>query len=76
MPCIPFKNGKHTGWLCISGPRYHYKGFYFENHGYFGPMKTKKNGDLSWSNGKKFWAVVEEWLALPSEEREKFGVED
>lgn len=75
MPCIPIKDGKHTGWLCIGGPFYFCKGFYFENHRYHGPVKTNKQGDPVRSCGKKFWAAVEEWLALPSEEREKYQVE-
>lgn len=71
MPCIPIKGGV----ICLAGPFYHFKGFYFEARKYVGPLKINKGGEPAKREGKKFLAAMDEWYALPLEERDKYRVE-
>lgn len=69
MPCIPIKNGI----VCMAGAIYEYKGFLFEVHRYFGPMRMRKSdwGGSAYT-GPKFWAAWEEFEKLPDEEKAKY----
>lgn len=53
---------------------YRYKRYYFEWHNYCGPSPLRKDGELSQRIPKGFWDMVEEFQALPSDEKEKYRV--
>ena len=64
---------KVTGFLCGT-PVYEYKGWTFE-YGYTSyPWPLRKDGMPFKRAGAKFWAVVDEWCALPVAERETYRV--
>lgn len=72
MPCIPIKGG----FVRVNiAPMYKYKGFLFENHPWYGPIKLNADGTTSARCGTRFRDAVKEWANLPIEEREKYRVE-
>lgn len=50
---------------------YQYKGFTFEFHSLFGPVKVNKDFNPSASMGRKFFKVYSEWDKLSLEEKLK-----
>jgi hypothetical protein len=48
---------------------YQYKGFLFEYHTLFGPVKVNKNFDPASRMGRKFWKMYAEWDKLTKEEK-------
>lgn len=62
------------GFIC-STPIYEYKGWTFEfNQYHTAPWPLKKDGEPRKCAGRVFWAVFDEWFALPEDEREKCRV--
>ena len=62
---------KTIGFLCTN-PHYEYKGLRFE-YGHFGPAKLLKDGSISKQQGRKFWAIFDEWEKLPDREKYRIG---
>ena len=50
---------------------YQFKGFLFEFHSRFGPVKVNKNYDPASRMGRKFWKAFAEWDKLTPEEKLK-----
>jgi hypothetical protein len=64
---------KLSGFLC--GPRvYEYKDVIFEIPGIGGPCPLKKNGDPKVSPVKGFFKLMDEFYALPENEREEYRI--
>lgn len=63
----------HISWKKI----YQYKGFVFEFHDHYGPVRLRKS-DLLESKyaGEKFFSIVKEWEKLPRIEKEKTKYEN
>jgi hypothetical protein len=62
--------GKIDGIMTIANV-YQYKGFLFEYHTLFGPVKVKKNFDPASAMGRKFWKMYSEWDKLTPEEKKE-----
>lgn len=60
--------GKIDGIMTVANI-YQYKGFIFEFHTFFGPVKVKKNFDPASAMGRKFWRMYAEWDKLTKEEK-------
>jgi hypothetical protein len=65
MSCHKIENGI----ICLPN-FYFYKGFYFEFHRYFGPMKLRKDLEPAARQGMKFCKVVTEWCQLSKKQKE------
>lgn len=50
---------------------YQFKGFLFEFHSRFGPVKVKKDFDPALAMGRKFWKAFAEWDKLTKEEKKE-----
>lgn len=61
-------DGKVNGIMTVANV-YKYKGFTFEFHTLFGPVKVNKNFEPSACMGRKFWKVYSEWNKLTKEEK-------
>jgi hypothetical protein len=58
----------NTGYIC--GPRvYRYAGWLFEWHSYSGPWPLRADGELRARAGRRFWAMIARFAALPATER-------
>lgn len=62
------ENNKVNGIMTLANI-YQYKGFLFEFHTLFGPVKLKKNWDSAAAMGRKFWKAYSEWDKLTPEEK-------
>jgi hypothetical protein len=62
--------GKIDGIMTIANV-YQFKGFTFEYHTLFGPVKLKKNWDSASAMGRKFWKMYSEWDKLTPEEKKE-----
>lgn len=67
-----FQIGNSRGIISLANI-YYYKGYYFENHSYLGPMRVKKKDFEPCKNylGRKFLKIYENWLKLTDKEKEK-----
>ena len=63
-----------TGFLC--GPRlYEFEGWFFEYHGYCGPLPLNKDGEIRRTPpGRKFWQMIARFDALPPGEQAQYRV--
>ena len=61
-------DGKVNGIMTVANV-YQYKGFTFEFHTLFGPVKVNKNFEPSAAMGRKFYKVYSEWDKLTKEEK-------
>ena len=61
-----------NGFIC-STPIYEFKGWIFE-YGPAGCWPLKKDGELRKKAGRKFYAIVDEFLRLPDEQRKAHRV--
>ena len=64
------ENNRVNGIMTLANI-YQYKGFLFEFHTLFGPVKLKKNWDSAAAMGRKFFKVYSEWDKLSAEEKRK-----
>ena len=64
------ENNRVNGIMTLANI-YRYKGFLFEFHSLFGPVKLKKNWDSAATMGRKFFKVYSEWDKLTAEEKRK-----
>ena len=62
--------GKIDGIMTVANI-YQFKGFIFEFHTLFGPVKVKKNFDPASAMGRKFFKAFAEWNKLTPEEKLK-----
>ena len=62
------ENGKVNGIMTVANV-YEFKGFTFEFHTLFGPVKVNKNFEPSACMGRKFWKAYSEWDKLTKEEK-------
>jgi len=62
------EHGKINGIMTVANV-YQYKGFTFEFHTLFGPVKVNKNFEPSAAMGRKFYKVYSEWDKLTKEEK-------
>ena len=69
MPCEYYGNV-----IVCYNKAYRYKGYYFEWHRYGGPSPLKKNGDVRLNYPKGFWDMIEEFVKLSEEDKEKYRV--
>ena len=61
-------DGKVNGIMTVANV-YQYKGFTFEFHTLFGPVKVNKDFNPSAAMGRKFYKVYSEWDKLTKEEK-------
>ena len=61
-------DGKVNGIMTVANV-YQYKGFTFEFHSLFGPVKVNKDFNPSAAMGRKFYKVYSEWDKLTKEEK-------
>ena len=61
-------DGKVNGIMTVANV-YQYKGFTFEFHTLFGPVKVNKDFNPSAAMGRKFYKVFSEWDKLTKEEK-------
>ena len=61
-------DGKVNGIMTVANV-YQYKGFTFEFHSLFGPVKVNKDLNPSARMGRKFYKVFSEWDKLTKEEK-------
>ena len=64
------EHGKVNGIMTVANV-YEFKGFTFEYHSLFGPVKVNKNFEPSACMGRKFFKVYSEWDKLSLEEKLK-----
>ena len=62
------EHGKVNGIMTVPNV-YQYKGFTFELHTLFGPIKVKKDFNPSACMGRKFFKVFDEWNKLSDVEK-------
>ena len=62
------EHGKVNGIMTVANV-YQYKGFTFEFHTLFGPVKVNKDLNPSARMGRKFYKVYREWYKLTKEEK-------
>jgi hypothetical protein len=62
------ENNRVNGIMTIANI-YQFKGFLFEFHSLFGPVKVNKNFDPASRMGRKFWKMYSEWDKLSKEEK-------
>ena len=82
MPCFPLVNPRRrnqvVGFVCGWEPVYHYEGFLFELHSYFGPIPLRKIDHSPKDHRcipRAFWAAWERYGKLSEAERGTFHVE-
>ena len=69
-----------NGWRICAANLYEWEFdgvvYLFEFHHYFGPARLRKRDREPWAlpPGKGFWRMVEAWLKLAEDEREKCRV--
>ena len=61
-------DGKVNGIMTVANV-YEFKGFTFEFHSLFGPVKVNKNFEPAAAMGRKFYKVYSEWDKLTKEEK-------
>ena len=61
-------DGKVNGIMTVANV-YQYKGFTFEFHSLFGPVKVNKDFNPAACMGRKFYKVYSEWDKLNKEEK-------
>ena len=64
------ENNRVNGIMTLANI-YQYKGFLFEFHTLFGPVKVNKDFNPSVCMGRKFFKVYSEWDKLTAEEKRK-----
>ena len=62
------ENNRVNGIMTVANV-YQYKGFTFEFHSLFGPVKVNKNHEPSARMGRKFYKAFDEWVKLSAEEK-------
>ena len=62
------ENNRDNGIMTVPNV-YQYKGFTFEFHSLFGPIKVNKDFNPSACMGRKFFKVFEEWNKLSDVEK-------
>ena len=62
------ENNRINGIMTVANV-YQYKGFTFELHTLFGPVKVNKDFNPSACMGRKFFKVYSEWDKLTKEEK-------
>ena len=62
------EHGKVNGIMTVPNV-YQYKGFTFELHTFFGPVKVNKNFEPAAAMGRKFYKVYREWNKLTKDEK-------
>jgi hypothetical protein len=62
------EHGKVNGIMTVANV-YQYKGFTFEFHSLFGPVKVNKDFNPSACMGRKFFKTFQEWDKLSKEEK-------
>lgn len=67
MPCVKIGNG----FIC--GPKiFRYQGYYFEWHSYCGPCPLRKDGKVSAKIPTGFWEMIDAFISLSEEEKDKY----
>lgn len=62
-----------AGYIC--GPRlYRFEGWFFVYHSYCGPWPLRQDGELRVRAGRRFWAMIKRFDALPEAERAAYCV--
>jgi hypothetical protein len=64
------ENNRVNGIMTLANI-YQFKGFLFEFHSRFGPVKVNKNFDPASRMGRKFWKAFAEWDKLTPEEKKE-----
>ena len=66
--------GNGYAMVCSFSRRYRYMGIFFEFHTICGYTPLRKNGELSNTTPKGFWAMIKKFEKLSNEDRKKYEV--